>query len=243
MLRKLRERAQDEKGFTLIELLVVILIIGILAAIAIPSFLNQRSKGNDAEAKSTAVTAAEAMETCATDNNGSYTSCTLASIRAIEPTLNDAGARLSVSSGASNYTVIVTSNRDSQRGHVHPGPRRDRHHGSYVCHRLGRQGWLLGDQRRHLVVQESCKRRKRAGPRARPFRSALCIRANRRVKGPRPRTDIQFDAPIAHRTGGPAPYEGGARVHADRAAGRPDHHRDPGGDRDRRLRDPAEQGA
>ena len=113
MLRNLRERAQEEKGFTLIELLVVILIIGILAAIAIPSFLNQRSKGNDAEAKSTAVTAAEAMETCATDNNGAYTSCSLASIRAIEPTLNDAGARLTVSSGASNYQVVVTSNRDS----------------------------------------------------------------------------------------------------------------------------------
>ena len=113
MLRKLRERTQDEKGFTLIELLVVILIIGILAAIAIPSFLNQRSKGNDAEAKSTSVTAAEAMETCATDNNGAYTNCNLASIRAIEPTLNDAGARLTVSSGASNYQVVVTSNRDS----------------------------------------------------------------------------------------------------------------------------------
>ena len=54
----------------------MILIIGILAAIAIPSFLNQRSKGNDAEAKSAAVTAAEAIETCATDNNGSYTNCT-----------------------------------------------------------------------------------------------------------------------------------------------------------------------
>ncbi len=76
MLRNLRERAQSEKGFTLIELLVVILIIGILAAIAIPSFLNQRSKGNDAEAKSVAVTSAEAFETCATDNNGSYANCT-----------------------------------------------------------------------------------------------------------------------------------------------------------------------
>jgi len=113
MLLKLRDRAQAESGFTLIELLVVILIIGILAAIAIPSFLNQRSKGNDAEAKSTAVTAAEAMETCATDNNGSYTGCTLGSITSIEPTLNDAGTRLAVTSGANNYQIVVTSNRDS----------------------------------------------------------------------------------------------------------------------------------
>jgi type IV pilus assembly protein PilA len=113
MLRKLRERAQEEKGFTLIELLVVILIIGILAAIAIPSFLNQRSKGNDAEAKSTAVTAAEAMETCATDNNGAYGSCTTASAKAIEPTLNDAGARLAITPNSNNYQIVVTSNRDT----------------------------------------------------------------------------------------------------------------------------------
>ena len=67
MLHKLRDRAAREKGFTLIELLVVILIIGILAAIALPAFLNQRSKAQDTEAKSAARTAQTAMETYYTD--------------------------------------------------------------------------------------------------------------------------------------------------------------------------------
>jgi type IV pilus assembly protein PilA len=113
MLRKLRERVQEEKGFTLIELLVVILIIGILAAIAIPSFLNQRSKGNDAEAKSSAVTAAQAAETCATDHNGQYTNCNEAALLLIEPTLNDVASRMVVTPGSNNYLIVVTSNRDS----------------------------------------------------------------------------------------------------------------------------------
>jgi type IV pilus assembly protein PilA len=67
-------RAKQESGFTLIELLVVILIIGILAAIAIPSFLSQKGKAYDASAKELARTAQTTAETMAIDNNGSYTS-------------------------------------------------------------------------------------------------------------------------------------------------------------------------
>ena len=74
MLQKLRERSQSETGFTLVELLVVMLIIGLLAAIAIPSFFNQRDKARDAGAKEAVRTAQTAMETYATDNGGSYNS-------------------------------------------------------------------------------------------------------------------------------------------------------------------------
>ena len=79
MILKLRQgMARDESGFTLVELLVVMLILGLLAAIAIPAFFNQRNKAKDADAKSSVRTAETAMETFATDNNGKYTGVAVA---------------------------------------------------------------------------------------------------------------------------------------------------------------------
>ena len=118
MLNKLRVRVQEEKGFTLVELLVVMLILGLLAAIAIPSFFNQRDKARDADAKAAVRTAETAMETYATDNNGSYAGATsdptspyaAGSLQAIEPTLGNVGARLTIpATAADSYTVQVES--------------------------------------------------------------------------------------------------------------------------------------
>jgi type IV pilus assembly protein PilA len=104
---------RDERGFTLIELLVVVLIIGILAAIAIPSFLNQKGKANDASAKELARTAQTAAETIGAENSGDYSKVSPTELNTIEKTIptksENNNAWLSAASGSSKEFAVTAT--------------------------------------------------------------------------------------------------------------------------------------
>ena len=117
--------AHTEHGFTLVELLVAILIVGVLAAIAIPAFLSQDSKAYNSSAESLAQTAQTAAEVYASENDGSYkwggNAKGLAALSAIEPSINTSNpeqARLTkaeeVSSGAGYKLVVVAPETEDE---------------------------------------------------------------------------------------------------------------------------------
>ena len=121
MLQRFRAmQEQREGGFTLIELLVVILIIAILAAIAIPVFLNQREKGYVADVQSTLKNGATAVESAATQTGGNYTTVTTATITANEGFKDSATQTTTVTGASDSFCIVVVDTKLGAATGDHP---------------------------------------------------------------------------------------------------------------------------